>query len=210
MQPITIINPIHHFAVIARASMLKGSGFVDLWPNFLALFAITLVLGSLSVWRFRKNNSARTERAPDVKNVNNGKSTTAPKPFGKRICSAMLLVVTSVALFGQSAPPAGPAQPARATQEPLSGRTAQSGSVTAAESPVPGTTTSVNTLNPTIQVQGPFAGAPQARRRFPANSPCATPSSAVCDITSELRVSRRPSGKPTVKAEWREASCFRT
>ena len=57
MQPLTIINPIHHFAVIARASMLKGSGFVDLWPNFLGLFAITLALGSLSVWRFRKQLS---------------------------------------------------------------------------------------------------------------------------------------------------------
>ena len=57
LQPFTIINPIHHFAVIARASMLKGSGFADLWPNFLGLFAITLVLGSLSVWRFRKQLS---------------------------------------------------------------------------------------------------------------------------------------------------------
>lgn len=57
MQPITVINPIHHFAVIARAGMLKGSGFVDLWPNFLGLFLITLVLGSLSTWRFRKQLS---------------------------------------------------------------------------------------------------------------------------------------------------------
>ncbi len=57
MQPLTVVNPIHHFAVIARASMLKGSGFADLWPNFLALLAITLVLGSLSVWRFRKQLS---------------------------------------------------------------------------------------------------------------------------------------------------------
>lgn len=57
LQPLTVVNPIHHFAVIARASMLKGSGFVDLWPNFLALLTITLVLGSLSVWRFRKQLS---------------------------------------------------------------------------------------------------------------------------------------------------------
>jgi ABC-2 type transport system permease protein len=57
LQPFTIVNPIPHFAVIARASMLKGSGFVDLWPNFLALLVITLVLGSLSVWRFRKQLS---------------------------------------------------------------------------------------------------------------------------------------------------------
>jgi ABC-2 type transport system permease protein len=57
MQPITIINPIHHFAVIARAGMLKGSGFSDLWPNFLALLAITTVLSVLSLWRFRKQLS---------------------------------------------------------------------------------------------------------------------------------------------------------
>lgn len=50
--------------------------------------------------------------------------------------------------------------PAGATpnQLPLSGRTAQNGSVTATESPVPGTTTSVNTINPTLQVSGSFAG----------------------------------------------------
>jgi ABC-2 type transport system permease protein len=57
LQPLTVVNPIHHFAVIARASMLKGSGFADLWPNFLGLLAITLVLGALSIWRFRKQLS---------------------------------------------------------------------------------------------------------------------------------------------------------
>src|SRR6185312_6247552 len=50
LQPLTIINPIHHFGVIARGSMLKGSGLDTLWPNFLALSLITLVLLSLSVW----------------------------------------------------------------------------------------------------------------------------------------------------------------
>ncbi|MGA2051042.1 MAG: ABC transporter permease [Terracidiphilus sp.] len=54
LQPLTVLNPIHHFATIARGSTLKGSGFLDLWPNFLSLLIITLVLGSLSVWRFRK------------------------------------------------------------------------------------------------------------------------------------------------------------
>jgi len=57
LQPITVVNPIHHFAVIARGSLLKGSGFMDLWPNFLGLFAFTLTLGALSVWRFRKQLS---------------------------------------------------------------------------------------------------------------------------------------------------------
>lgn len=57
LQPFTVVNPIHHFAVIARASLLKGSGIEDLWPNFLALSAFTLALVSLSVWRFRKQLS---------------------------------------------------------------------------------------------------------------------------------------------------------
>jgi len=43
--------------VIARGSMLRGSGLNTLWPNFLILFAFTLVLVSLSVWRFRKQLS---------------------------------------------------------------------------------------------------------------------------------------------------------
>jgi ABC-2 type transport system permease protein len=54
MQPLTKFNPIYHFGVIARASMLKGSGIETLWPDFLALLAFTVVLVSLSVWRFRK------------------------------------------------------------------------------------------------------------------------------------------------------------
>jgi ABC-2 type transport system permease protein len=57
LQPFTVANPVHHFATIARGSTLKGSGFMDLWPNFLGLLIITLVLGSLSVWRFRKQLS---------------------------------------------------------------------------------------------------------------------------------------------------------
>jgi ABC-2 type transport system permease protein len=57
MQPLTVLNPIHHFAVIARSSLLKGSGITDLWPNFVGLLIFTLVLVSLSVWRFRKQLS---------------------------------------------------------------------------------------------------------------------------------------------------------
>ncbi|HEX4808281.1 MAG TPA: ABC transporter permease [Bryobacteraceae bacterium] len=54
MQPLTQVNPIYHFSVIARGVMLKGSGLDTLWPNFLALALFTLILVSLSVWRFRK------------------------------------------------------------------------------------------------------------------------------------------------------------
>jgi ABC-2 type transport system permease protein len=57
LQPLTVINPIHHFATIVRASLLKGSGLKDLWPNFLGLLAITFALFALSMWRFRKQLS---------------------------------------------------------------------------------------------------------------------------------------------------------
>ncbi|HEY4380697.1 MAG TPA: ABC transporter permease [Acidobacteriaceae bacterium] len=57
LQPLTMFNPIHHFATIVRGTMLKGSGFMAVWPNFLALLLFTLVLVSLSVWRFRKQLS---------------------------------------------------------------------------------------------------------------------------------------------------------
>jgi ABC-type multidrug transport system permease subunit len=43
--------------VIARGSLLKGGGFADLWPNFLGLAGFTLILGLLSIWRFRKQLS---------------------------------------------------------------------------------------------------------------------------------------------------------
>ena len=57
LQPLTVFNPIHHFAMIVRGSTLKGSGFMDLWPNFLGLLLFTIILVSLSVWRFRKQLS---------------------------------------------------------------------------------------------------------------------------------------------------------
>jgi|SRR5579872_791706 len=57
LQPITVLNPIHHFATIVRSSTLKGAGFMDLWPNFLGLLIFTIIFVSLSIWRFRKQLS---------------------------------------------------------------------------------------------------------------------------------------------------------
>ena len=54
LQPVTVFNPIRHFGIISRGTLLKGAGLDTLWPHFLALIAFTLVLVSLSVWRFRK------------------------------------------------------------------------------------------------------------------------------------------------------------
>jgi len=57
LQPFTVVNPVHHFVTIVRGSLLKGSGFLDLWPNFLGLALFTLALVAVSVWRFRKQFS---------------------------------------------------------------------------------------------------------------------------------------------------------
>ena len=54
MQPLTFLNPIYHFGRITRGALIKGTGIDALWPNFLALLIFTVVLVTLSVWRFRK------------------------------------------------------------------------------------------------------------------------------------------------------------
>jgi ABC-2 type transport system permease protein len=54
MQPLTNLNPMKHFAILARGVMLKGVGLEVLYPNFLALVAFTIILVGVSAWRFRK------------------------------------------------------------------------------------------------------------------------------------------------------------
>jgi ABC-2 type transport system permease protein len=54
LRPWTARNPVYHFGVITRASMIKGSGFAELWPDMLALLVFATVLVSVSVWRFRQ------------------------------------------------------------------------------------------------------------------------------------------------------------
>jgi ABC-2 type transport system permease protein len=54
MQPLTDINPVRHFATIARGIMLKGAGVEVLYPHLLALVAFATLLVGVSIWRFRK------------------------------------------------------------------------------------------------------------------------------------------------------------
>jgi len=84
-------------------------------------------------------------------------------------CAILLLavLVLSPCASAQIGQARNQSQGPQANQLPLSGRSGQSGSVTAAQSPVPATTTSVNTINPTIQAQGPFAGSAQSAAKRP-------------------------------------------
>ena len=54
LQPITDLNPVRHFATLARGVMLKGVGIEVVYPNLLTLLLFTIVLMGLSTWRFRK------------------------------------------------------------------------------------------------------------------------------------------------------------
>jgi len=81
----------------------------------------------------------------------------------RRISLVMLIGTCASAQIGSSG---SSSQGATANQLPLSGKSG-TGSVTATQSPVPGTTTSVNTVNPTVQVQGPFAGATHSTPGIP-------------------------------------------
>ncbi len=54
MQSITMINPVRHFATIARGIMLKGADVEILYPNFLMLIGFAALLLTISCWRFRK------------------------------------------------------------------------------------------------------------------------------------------------------------
>ncbi|HEX5964758.1 MAG TPA: ABC transporter permease [Pyrinomonadaceae bacterium] len=54
LQPITYLNPVRHFATLARGVMLKGVGIEVVYPNLLTLLVFTIVLMGLSTWRFRK------------------------------------------------------------------------------------------------------------------------------------------------------------
>ena len=54
LQPITMINPVRHFATIARGIMLKGADVEILYPNFLMLIGFAVLLVAISAWRFRK------------------------------------------------------------------------------------------------------------------------------------------------------------
>ena len=53
MQPLTNINPVRHFSLIARGVMIKGVGMDVLYPNFLALTIFAVVLVGVSVTRYR-------------------------------------------------------------------------------------------------------------------------------------------------------------
>lgn len=57
IQGLTFLVPLRYFLVVVRAIFLKGSGFFDLWYDFLLLTIYGTTIFGLSVWRFQKKIS---------------------------------------------------------------------------------------------------------------------------------------------------------
>ena len=81
------------------------------------------------------------------------------------LCLGMFIVASRG--FAQGAPRANQSQTTQANPLPLSGLTGLNGSVIAVESPVAGTTTSVDTINPAVQVQGAYSGSALSTTKLP-------------------------------------------
>jgi outer membrane protein TolC len=84
------------------------------------------------------------------------------KPFG-----IILVFLAACAVSGFAQGPGVSSPPSSATILPASGRNNQGGSVSSTEQPVPGTTTSVNTLNPSVAISGPYAGSVRSTTAIP-------------------------------------------
>lgn len=57
VQPLTLLNPIAHFAKIARSVLIRGAGLDVVYPNLLALLALATLFVGISAWRFRRQLS---------------------------------------------------------------------------------------------------------------------------------------------------------
>jgi len=76
--------------------------------------------------------------------------------------AGLFFVPSALAQFGSAPAPAPQANPL-----PLTGRSAQGGGVAVTQAPVPSTTTSVNTLNAAVSVQGAYTGSVNSTPQMP-------------------------------------------
>src|SRR5438309_9933311 len=57
VQPLTLFNPIAHFATIARSVLIKGAGLDVVYLDLLAVIGLARLFVGFSVWRFRRQLS---------------------------------------------------------------------------------------------------------------------------------------------------------
>lgn len=54
LRPLTYLNPLRYYIQVLRGSLLRGAGWPEMWPQFLALTGMGVVILTLSTRRFRK------------------------------------------------------------------------------------------------------------------------------------------------------------
>lgn len=54
LEPLTLINPLRHYAEIMRAVLLRGAGYEEIVPQLIALALIGAMLATTAAVRFRK------------------------------------------------------------------------------------------------------------------------------------------------------------
>jgi outer membrane protein TolC len=81
--------------------------------------------------------------------------------------AAVLVCLGILVAQSQAQAPSSAGQHAVASPLPLSGRSGGNASVTAIEAPIAGTTNSVTTINPTVQIQGAYTGSMAGAAKLP-------------------------------------------
>jgi outer membrane protein TolC len=102
--------------------------------------------------------------------MNHSKTKTKTAPNSSIATGAIIACLAALPLAlsaAAQAPSSGQSQRSQATPLPLSGRSGQNSSVTAVEAPIAGTTNSVTTINPSIQIQGPYTGSASSTAKQP-------------------------------------------
>jgi len=54
LQPLTLINPLRHYADLLRAVLLRAAGVTDVMPQLLILAGFGVALAALATLRFQK------------------------------------------------------------------------------------------------------------------------------------------------------------
>jgi len=54
LRPFTYLNPLRYYIQVLRGSLLRGAGWAEMWPQFVALAGMGVIILWLSSMRFRK------------------------------------------------------------------------------------------------------------------------------------------------------------
>ncbi|NJK85001.1 MAG: ABC transporter permease [Bacteroidales bacterium] len=53
-QKINVLNPFAYFMRVIRMILIKGSGFGEVYMEFVSIFIFGIIVISMALWRYRK------------------------------------------------------------------------------------------------------------------------------------------------------------